>query len=69
VEIEILSPSRTFREAFQEDTTTHTLDIEGIFVEVLQPVQILNAKCRSILGGATDGKKRTDSLDILFLLK
>jgi hypothetical protein len=69
VEIEILSPPSTFREAFQEDTITYILDIEGIFINVLQPVQILNSKCRSILGRVTDGKKRTDSLDVLFLLK
>jgi hypothetical protein len=43
--------------------------LKGIFVNILQPVQILNAKCRSTLGRATDGKKRTDSLDVLFLLK
>jgi hypothetical protein len=29
VKIEILSPPGTFREAFQEDTITYTLDVEG----------------------------------------
>jgi hypothetical protein len=69
VEIEILSPPGTFREEFKEDTSTYTLDIEGISIEVLHPIQILNAKCQSILGRAGSGKKQTDSEDITFLLK
>jgi hypothetical protein len=37
-------------------------------VRVLKPALILNAKYSSILGRATDDKKRSDGMDIQFLL-
>jgi hypothetical protein len=65
VEIEILTPPVLFREQFDEDTPTILVD----GVRILKPALILNAKCQSILGRATEEKKESDKDDILFLLK
>jgi hypothetical protein len=64
VEIEILAPPGIFKGQF--DDSTPCMMINNI--RVLQPTLILDAKCRSILGRATEGKKRTDATDISFLL-
>nr|POE62243.1 hypothetical protein CFP56_70630 [Quercus suber] len=69
VEIEILSPPGTFKEDFDQDTSTVAVRIEGASVHVLNPVLILNAKCRSVLGRASEEKKLTDASDIQFLLE
>ncbi|KAJ5544840.1 hypothetical protein N7461_007144 [Penicillium sp. DV-2018c] len=65
VEIEILAPPALFKEPYNAETPT----MEVQHVRVLKPALILNAKCRSILGRASEGKKRTDAEDILFLLR
>lgn len=65
VEIEILAPPALFREAF--DASTPTLNVQG--VEILKPSLLLNAKCRSIVERATEGKKFADAQDIEFLLR
>lgn len=64
IEIEILAPPGLSKEAFDESTPT--VDIQG--VQILSPPLILNAKCQSILGRATEEKKKTDAQDIVFLL-
>lgn len=56
-------------ETFDESTSTHEIDIDGTTIKLLHPLLILNAKCRSIFGRATDSKKLTDAKDILFLLE
>jgi hypothetical protein len=65
VEIEILAPPALFKEPFDE--ITETVEVNG--TRVLKPTLILNAKCRSILGRATEDKKNTDAEDIVFLLQ
>lgn len=69
IQIELLSPPTMFREQFDQDTPTVIVEVDGTELRVLQPKSILNAKCRSILGRATDERKAADSRDILFLLK
>ncbi|EHA21063.1 hypothetical protein ASPNIDRAFT_45694 [Aspergillus niger ATCC 1015] len=64
VQVEILTPPLLFKEPFDENTEVIT--IEG--VKVLKPALLLNAKCGSITGRSTEDKRRTDSLDINFLL-
>jgi hypothetical protein len=64
VEIEILAPPGLFKEDFTESTPT--ISVDG--VRILKPALILNAKCGSILGRHTEPKKRTDAIDIRFLL-
>lgn len=66
--IEIISPPGTFKESFDADTSTYTINVDGCNVEVLHPLSILNAKCRSILERASDEKKKSDAYDIGFLL-
>ena len=65
VDIDILAPPALFKEQFDEDTPI--IMIDG--VRILKPVLILNAKCRSVLSRATEEKKRTDKVDIFFLLE
>ncbi|EEP77344.1 predicted protein [Uncinocarpus reesii 1704] len=65
VAIEILEPPALFKERY--DAETPTMEVEH--VRILKPALILNAKCRSILGRASEGKKGTDAEDILFLLQ
>ncbi|KZF21367.1 hypothetical protein L228DRAFT_171231 [Xylona heveae TC161] len=65
IRIEILTPPILFKENF--DSETPTVFIDG--VQILKPALILNAKCRSILGRATDERKDADAHDIKFLLK
>ncbi|KAI0909464.1 hypothetical protein F4823DRAFT_594621 [Ustulina deusta] len=65
IEVEILTPPALFKEEFTARTPTY--DVGG--VRVLKPALLLNAKCGSLLGRATDDKKRTDSRDINFLLQ
>ncbi|KAH8894363.1 hypothetical protein GQ53DRAFT_859202 [Thozetella sp. PMI_491] len=65
VEIEILAPPALFKEEFS--TSTPTIIVNN--VRVLKPTLILNAKCGSILGRASEEKKRTDATDIMFLLR
>lgn len=69
IQIELLSPPTMFREQFDQNTPTVVIEVDGTEVRVLHPKLILNAKCRSILGRATDERKAVDSGDILFLLK
>nr|POE99493.1 hypothetical protein CFP56_52883 [Quercus suber] len=69
VQIEILAPPGTFREKFDQDTPTLTVEIGSSSVIILHPTLILNAKCRSVLGRASDAKKRSDASDIKFLLR
>ena len=69
IQIELLSPPTMFREHFDQNTPTVTMEVEGTEIRVLHPKLILNAKCRSILGRTTDERKAADSGDILFLLK
>lgn len=64
VEIEILAPPSLFKENF--DSNTSVVLING--VKVLKPSLILNAKCNSINGRASEDKKKTDSVDIKFCL-
>ena len=64
VEVEILTPPLLFKENFT--SSTPVIVVEG--VKILKPALILNAKCHSILGRATQDKKRTDVLDIQFCL-
>ncbi|KXG49890.1 uncharacterized protein PGRI_058580 [Penicillium griseofulvum] len=64
VEIEILAPPALFQETFDE--TTEVITVGNL--KVLKPALLLNAKCGSILGRASEAKKRTDAQDILFLL-
>lgn len=64
VEVEILAPPALFQEHF--DDATETIEVNG--TRILKPALILNAKCRSILGRATQGKRNTDAEDIQFLL-
>ncbi|KAN0106648.1 hypothetical protein V8E51_009524 [Hyaloscypha variabilis] len=64
VEVEILTPPSLFRERF--DNNTPVVLING--VKVLKPSLILNAKCNSILGRASEEKKTTDATDIKFCL-
>lgn len=68
VEIEIISPPGTFKETFDANTSTFTINVDGYPVEILHPLYILNAKCRSILGRANYDKKSSDAIDIQFLL-
>lgn len=65
VEIEILAPPALFKEPY--DAETPTMGVQD--VRILKPTLILNAKCRSILGRASESKKGTDAEDILFLLQ
>ncbi|CCX05080.1 Similar to hypothetical protein ASPNIDRAFT_45694 [Aspergillus niger ATCC 1015]; acc. no. EHA21063 [Pyronema omphalodes CBS 100304] len=65
VQIEILTPPMLFKEEF--DSTTPVISVSG--VNVLKPTFLLNAKCRSVLSRGTEEKKRTDTHDILFLLR
>ncbi|PKY06760.1 hypothetical protein P168DRAFT_325584 [Aspergillus campestris IBT 28561] len=62
--IEILTPPLLFKEPF--DQGTEVITVEGI--KVLKPALLLNAKCGSIAGRPTEGKRRTDFQDIKFLL-
>lgn len=64
VQVEILTPPLLFKEPFDENT--EVISIEG--VKVLKPALLLIAKCGSITGRSTEDKRRTDSLDINFLL-
>jgi hypothetical protein len=64
VEVEILSPPFLFREGF--DASTPVVAIGS--TKVLKPTLILNAKCNSLLGRATEEKKRSDAEDIQFCL-
>lgn len=64
IDIEILAPPFLFKEDF--DATTPVVQVAG--VKVLKPALILNAKCGSILGRASEDKKLSDSWDIKFLL-
>lgn len=64
VGIEILAPPAMFKERFDADTPVQL--IHGI--KVLQTPQLLNAKCRSVTGRATNDKKQTDAADIIFLI-
>jgi hypothetical protein len=64
IQIEILSPPTLFRENFS--VSTPVIFIHG--VKVLKPALILNAKCNSILGRATEEKKENDAADIQFCL-
>jgi hypothetical protein len=52
---------------FTEDTPTHMVTVGSAPVKILSPVLILNAKCRSVLGRATETKKMSDATDIKFL--
>ncbi|TVY38399.1 hypothetical protein LSUB1_G006364 [Lachnellula subtilissima] len=54
VEVEILAPPSLFREHF--DKNTAVIEVHG--VRILKPSLILNAKCNSILGRASDAKKK-----------
>lgn len=65
VEVEILAPPALFQEPF--DQSTEVVTIRG--TKVLKPALLLNAKCGSIIGRPTEEKRRTDSMDIGFLLK
>lgn len=65
VQIEILTPPLLFREKFDETTPT---EMVGCGIKVLKPTFLLNAKCRSILGRATETRKASDAGDIKFLL-
>ncbi|TVY15843.1 hypothetical protein LARI1_G005766 [Lachnellula arida] len=64
VEIEIIAPPSLFQENF--DNNTSVVLVNG--VKVLKPSLILNAKCNSITGRASEGKKKTDAEDIKFCL-
>jgi len=64
VAVEILAPPGLFKGQFS--TSTPCLLVNN--VRILKPTLILDAKCGSILGRASDGKKQTDALDIKFLL-
>ncbi|KAI9059660.1 hypothetical protein FKP32DRAFT_1760935 [Trametes sanguinea] len=64
VEIEILAPPKLFQGVFDESTPTVTVD----GVRVLHPLLLLNVKCKSLLGRASEMKKFTDGQDIAFLL-
>ncbi|KAI1263922.1 hypothetical protein F5Y18DRAFT_391854 [Xylariaceae sp. FL1019] len=64
IEVEILTPPALFKQEFSK--TTPIIVQQGI--RILKPTLILNAKCGSILGRATEDKKRTDAADIKFLL-
>ncbi|PLB50209.1 hypothetical protein P170DRAFT_138983 [Aspergillus steynii IBT 23096] len=64
VDIEILTPPALFREPF--DHSTEVVTIDG--VKVLKPALLLNAKCGSIVGRPTEEKRKSDFLDIIFLL-
>jgi hypothetical protein len=64
VEVEILAPPSLFKENFS--SSTPVVVVNGI--KVLKPALILNAKCYSIIGRASEDKKRTDALDIQFCL-
>lgn len=55
-------------EPFDGETPTYTIAINGAPVQILHPLLILNAKCRSVLGRATELKKGSDAEDIIFLL-
>lgn len=56
-------------EKFNESTSTYEVDIDDVSIKLLHPLLILNAKCRSMLGRATDSKKNSDADDIRFLLR
>jgi hypothetical protein len=64
VEVEILAPPSLFKEDFS--SATPVVLVDGI--KVLKPALILNAKCQSILGRASEDKKLTDATDIQFCL-
>ncbi|XHF99889.1 hypothetical protein AWENTII_003374 [Aspergillus wentii] len=65
VDIEILTPPFMFQEAFDE--ATGVVSVEG--VSVLKPALLLNAKCGSVGCRSSEGKRRSDALDVLFLLR
>lgn len=65
VDIDVLAPPALFRGAF--DAGTPTVAVDG--VRVLHPRLLLDAKCGSMPGRASDGKKITDGADIAFLLR
>lgn len=65
VQIEILTPPLLFREKFDKSTP---IEMVGDGIKVLKPTFLLNAKCRSILGRATETRKSSDAGDIKFLL-
>ncbi|KAG9232994.1 hypothetical protein BJ875DRAFT_379505, partial [Amylocarpus encephaloides] len=64
VEVEIIAPPALFRESFDNNTPVVLVDD----IRVLKPSLILNAKCNSILGRASEGEKTTDATDIKFCL-
>jgi hypothetical protein len=64
VEVEILTPPALFKEHYSG--TTPVVMVDG--VRILKPSLILNAKCGSIQGRATQEKKESDANDIIFLL-
>jgi hypothetical protein len=64
VEVEILTPPTLFRGSFDSSTST----VKAQNIKILDPRQLLNAKCLSILGRASENKKQTDASDIVFLL-
>ncbi|KAB8276058.1 hypothetical protein BDV30DRAFT_246744 [Aspergillus minisclerotigenes] len=65
VPIEILTPPLLFRESF--DQSTEVVAVGS--VKVMKPALLLNAKCSSITSRPTEDKRKTDSLDINFLLR
>lgn len=81
VEIQILAPPVTFMEGFDDATPMVRVPVPGlrpdkgeasggaVEVAVLDPVLLLNAKCRAILGRASEAKKSSDAFDVEFLLR
>ncbi|KAK7955855.1 uncharacterized protein PG986_005077 [Apiospora aurea] len=65
--VEILAPPAMFREEYDE--TTPTIRMLDDKVRVLQPTLLLNAKCGSVQNRRSEDKKKSDALDILFLLE
>ncbi|KAK8042991.1 hypothetical protein PG994_013474 [Apiospora phragmitis] len=67
VRVELLAPPGMFREAFTE--ATPTLAVHDGRVRVLKPTLLLNTKCGSVQNRRSEERKRSDALDILFLLQ
>jgi hypothetical protein len=64
VGVEILAPPSLFKENFSSSTPVVVID----GTKVLKPALISNSKCYSIIGRASESRKRTDALDIQFCL-
>ncbi|KAE8145896.1 hypothetical protein BDV25DRAFT_144225 [Aspergillus avenaceus] len=65
IPIQILAPPAQFRESFDE--LTPVVMIRN--VKVLKPSLLLNAKCGAVVERSGEDKKKSDALDILFLLR